>query len=76
MAQGSTSNLNKDDPEYDRRVKSFLARQPRRSRDESRVSSWSGVGSFEEQRKFAHKSTERESEVESKRRMLRRDIQR
>ncbi|OJA18986.1 hypothetical protein AZE42_00374 [Rhizopogon vesiculosus] len=75
LAQGSTSNLNKDDPEYDRRVKSFLARQPRRNRDESRVSSWSGVGSLEDQRKSAHKSTERECEAESKRRMLRHDIQ-
>ncbi|KAG0709652.1 hypothetical protein DFH29DRAFT_885189 [Suillus ampliporus] len=75
-AQGSTYNLNKDDPEYDRRVKSFLARQPRRHRDESRVSSWSGAGSAEEKRKSVGKSTEGESEAESKRRMLRRDIQR
>ncbi|KAG2156080.1 hypothetical protein DEU56DRAFT_765463 [Suillus clintonianus] len=75
-AQGSTSNLNKDDLEYNRRVKSFLARQPRRHRDESRVSSWSGVGSIEEKRKSADKSTERESEAESKRKMLRPDIQR
>lgn len=76
IAQRSTSNLNKDDPEYDRRVKSFLARHPRRPRDESRVSSWSGVGSAEEKRKVVDKSTERESEAESKRKMLRPDIQR
>jgi len=76
LAQGSTSNLNRDDPEYDRRVKSFLARQPKRRRDESRVSSWSGVGSLEEHKQPAHKSTEGESEAESKRRMLRCSIQR
>lgn len=75
-AQRSTSNLNKDDPEYNRRVKSFLARHPRRPRDESRVSSWSGVGNAEEKRKYVDKSTERESEAESKRKMLRPDIQR
>ncbi|KAG2367361.1 hypothetical protein BDR07DRAFT_1458031 [Suillus spraguei] len=74
-AQRSTSNLNKDDPEYNRRVKSFLARHPRRPRDESRVSSWSGVGNAEEKRKYVDKSTERESEAESKRKMLRPDIQ-
>ena len=76
LAQGSTPNLNKDDPEYDRRVKSFLARQPRRHRDESRVSSWSGVGSAEEKKKSADKSTEGESEADNKRRILRHDIQR
>lgn len=76
IAQRSTSNLNKNDPEYNRRVKSFLARHPRRPRDESRVSSWSGVGSAEEKRKPADKSAERESEAESKRKMLRPDIQR
>lgn len=75
-AQRSTSNLNKDDPEYDRRLKSFLARHPRRPRDESRVSSWSGVGSAEEKRKSVDKSTERESEAESRRTMLRPSIQR
>ncbi|KAG2077397.1 hypothetical protein BDR04DRAFT_1088384 [Suillus decipiens] len=75
-AQRSTSNLNKDDPEYNRRVKSFLARHHRRPRDESRVSSWSGVGNAEEKRKYIDKSTERESEAESKRKMLRPDIQR
>ncbi|KAG1806788.1 uncharacterized protein HD556DRAFT_1324065 [Suillus plorans] len=75
-AQRSTSNLNKDDPEYNRRVKSFLARHPRRPRDESRVSSWSGVGNAEEKRKSVDKSTERESEAESKRKMLSPDIRR
>lgn len=76
IAQRSTSNLNKDDPEYNRRVESFLARHPRRPRDESRVSSWSGIGNAEEKRKYVDTSTERESEAESKRQMFRPNIQR
>ncbi|KAG2141720.1 uncharacterized protein EDB93DRAFT_1089166 [Suillus bovinus] len=75
-AQKSKSNLNKDDPEYNRRVKSFLARHPRPPRDESRVSSWSGVGNAEEMRKTVDKFTERQSEAESKRKVLGPDIQR